>query len=231
MALILNLETSTKVCSVALARDGQLIGFNESHDENYTHSEKLTPFIANVFAQAGLNISSLDAVAVSKGPGSYTGLRIGTATAKGICYALEKPLIGIETLKSLASSVTALSPNPLTGQPLLCPMLDARRMEVYCAVYDRQFNEIMNTRAEIIDENSFSELLKHNTIYFFGDGAEKCKVTLSRHKNAVFPESIFPSAKNLIPFSEQRYNSNQFESLAYFEPYYLKDFVGKKSGV
>lgn len=247
MAIVLNIETSTKVCSVALGKDGKPLAVKESMDEKYTHSENLTTYIQQVLSEAGIELKGIDAVAVSKGPGSYTGLRIGIATAKGLCYALDKPLIGIETLKGMAWSVIAALPGSARaaamghrntseetgragdGAAYFCPMLDARRMEVYCAVYDSSLNEIKSASADIIDENSFSGLLTANRIFFFGEGAEKCKKKLSSCSNALFIDTIFPSAKNLIPFSEEAFRNKNFENTAYFEPFYLKDFVGSKS--
>lgn len=237
MSLILNIETSTKACSVALGKDGELLVIKESNPTNnpalqgkgeYIHSEKLTEYIAEIFSNAKINLPDLDAVAVSKGPGSYTGLRIGVSTAKGLCYALDKPLLGIETLKTLAAGLIRNSSLAIHNSALLCPMLDARRMEVYCAIYDTSLNEIKKTSAEIIDENSFDDLLNRQVIYFFGEGAEKCKKKLS-HPNALFIDDVFPSAKNMIPFSEKDFREKKFEDIAYFEPFYLKDFVGTVS--
>lgn len=229
MALILNLETATTVCSVSLGKDGQLLAFKE-HNGDYSHSENLTLFIEDVLQQAHVKLADIDAIAVSKGPGSYTGLRIGVSTAKGLCYSLNKPLIAINTLQHLSLSV---SKNPkskiLSPNSFLCPMIDARRMEVYCAIYDASNKEIKATAAEIIDENSFSDLLEKNQVLFFGDGAEKCKSILSQNKNAIFIDNIFPSATNMIALSEQAFTNKQFEDVAYFEPFYLKDFIaGKK---
>jgi tRNA threonylcarbamoyladenosine biosynthesis protein TsaB len=222
MALILNIETATTVCSVSISKDGQLIAFKEQNGD-YSHAENLTLFIEEVIKQSGITLKQLDAVAVSKGPGSYTGLRIGVSTAKGLCYALEKPLIAINTLEHLSLSLS------LKEGELACAMIDARRMEVYCAIYDQQGKELMPTSAEIIDEHSFAGFLKEHKIIFVGDGAAKCKDVLSKNKNAVFVENIFPSAKNMIPLSEKAFQKKQFENLAYFEPFYLKDFVaGKK---
>jgi tRNA threonylcarbamoyladenosine biosynthesis protein TsaB len=230
MALILNLETATTACSVSLGRDGKLLTVKEL-DGEYTHAENLTIFIEEVLKQTGLQLSDVDAVAVSKGPGSYTGLRIGVSTAKGLCYALDKPLIAINTLSSLANGIRHHSSHIIHPTSLLCPMLDARRMEVYCAVYDTKGNEIKATAAEIIDENSFSELLKDHKVYFFGDGAAKCKEVLSKNNNAIFIDNIATSAKDMTAQAEKAYNSKQFEDVAYFEPFYLKDFVaGKKKG-
>lgn len=225
MALILNIETATTVCSVSLAKDGQLVAFKEQNGD-YSHAENLTVFIEDVIKQAGISLSQLDAISVSKGPGSYTGLRIGVSTAKGLCYALEKPLIAINTLYHLALS---LSKEKKYDGYLFCPMIDARRMEVYCAVYDQQGKEIVPTAAEIIDEHSFEGLLKTHKIVFVGDGASKCKDVLAKNSNAIFVDNIFPSAKDMILLSEKAFEQKRFEDLAYFEPFYLKDFVaGKK---
>ena len=231
MAIILNLETATTVCSVSLAKDGELISLKEINGD-YSHAENLTLFIEDVFKQASLRLGSIDAVAVSKGPGSYTGLRIGVSTAKGLCYPLDKPLIAINTLEHISLSINSNPEYQIADtKSLYCPMIDARRMEVYCALYDKDNNIIMPTSALIIDGNSFADYLKENIIYFFGDGADKCKQALSSNKNAVFIENIFPSAKNMITLSEERFAKNQFEDVAYFEPFYLKDFVaGKKKG-
>ncbi len=228
MALILNIETATTVCSVSLAKDGKLLSLKEQNGD-YSHAENLTLFIEDVLKQAQIKLSKVDAIAVSKGPGSYTGLRIGVSTAKGLCYSLDKPLIAINTLQQMA-----LSQQPATNnqQPvLLCPMLDARRMEVYCAVYDLNGKEVKETSAEIIDEHSFADILKTNKVIFFGDGSAKCKEIVSKNSNAIFIDDVVPSAKNMIELSEQAYNAKQFEDVAYFEPFYLKDFVaGKKKG-
>jgi tRNA threonylcarbamoyladenosine biosynthesis protein TsaB len=230
MALILHLETATTACSVSLGRDGALLALKELNGD-YTHAENLTIFIQDVLDQANIKLQDLDAIAVSKGPGSYTGLRIGVSTAKGLCYSLSKPLIAINTLYSMMSGIIHLPSSIIHFPSLLCPMLDARRMEVYCAVYDSQENEIRPTAAEIIDEHSFGDLLKDHVIYFFGDGAAKCKGALAQNENARFIDDIYPSAKDMISSSEKAFHMNQFEDVAYFEPFYLKDFVaGKKKG-
>ena len=231
MALILNLETATTVCSVSLAKDGKLIALKELNGD-YSHAENLTLFIEAVLLQAKVKISEVDAIAVSKGPGSYTGLRIGVSTAKGLCYSLDKPLISISTLQYLSIAVSNNTKYKIQNtKSLFCPMLDARRMEVYCAICDVDGNEIRPTAAEIIDEHSFSDLLTKHTIYFFGDGSAKCKKTFSQNSNAIFLDDVVPSAKDMITLSEQAYNAKQFEDVAYFEPFYLKDFVaGKKKG-
>jgi len=227
MSYILNIETATKVCSVAIGRDGELIAFKETHTEK-SHATVITLFIREVLKETGIALSDLDAVAVSKGPGSYTGLRIGVSTAKGLCYSLDKPLIAVSTLQAMARRrVENKSEIPI----LYCPMIDARRMEVYTAFYDLDNNEVRKTSADIIDENSYADVLDKNKIVFFGDGAAKCKDALSHHANAIFMDDIFPSAKNMIPLSEKAFNDEQFEDVAYFEPYYLKDFIaGLPSG-
>lgn len=360
MALILNLETATKVCSVSLGKDSELLALKEQHDD-YSHAEKLTLFIQEVLEEAGVTIKEIDAVAVSKGPGSYTGLRIGVSTAKGLCYSLEKPLIAVSTLKAMARDPSLTLPqgegikapryytagkldwntsienakehrkNPTdaewiiwqrlrakqigykfrrqhpidkyivdfvciekklvieidgkmhdnqkeedesrtdklnqkgfkvirfaneeviintdnvvskikseldnikvlpfgedSGGVLFCPMIDARRMEVYNAFYDINNNEIREVAADIVDENSYQEFLDKHRVVFFGDGAAKCKTALEKHENAFFADDVFPSAKNMITLSEEQFNKQQFEDVAYFEPYYLKDFVAGK---
>lgn len=229
MALILNLETATTVCSVALSKDGQLLALKEINND-YTHAENLTIFIDEVFQQAGLSLNQVDAIAVSKGPGSYTGLRIGVSTAKGLCYSLDKPLIALNTLQHSAFGCSLKHGG---ADALYCPMIDARRMEVYCAVYDKNNNPLLATTAEIIDEHSFKDLLEKKTVYFFGDGAEKCKTVLQKNANAFFIDHLYPSATNMILLSEESYKHNAFEDVAYFEPFYLKDFIAgkKKEGV
>lgn len=199
-----------------------MIAIKESLDENHSHAENLTVYIQDVCRQAKINLKDIDAVAVGKGPGSFTGLRIGVSAAKGLCYALDKPLIAINSLKTMAASQISI---PNTQYPILfCPMIDARRMEVYCAVYDEHLNEIKKTSADIIDQNSFSELLSKHIIYFFGDGAAKCRSIIT-HENAKFIDDINPSAKFMIPLAERLFDEKKFEDVAYFEPFYLKDFV------
>jgi tRNA threonylcarbamoyladenosine biosynthesis protein TsaB len=226
LALILNIETATEVCSVALARDGKLLSIRESGG-GYTHAENITVFINEIVSEAEISLNDIDAVSVSKGPGSYTGLRIGVSTAKGLCFALNKPLLAINTLLSLANNFQTSNLKPQTPN-LLCPMLDARRMEVYCAVYDSALYEVMPTAAVIIDENSFAEILKTNAVYFFGNGALKCKPVV-QHQNAVFVEDVSPSAAAMVSLSEKLFAENKFENTAYFEPFYLKDFVAIKA--
>lgn len=224
MSLILCLETSTKACSVAIGKNGKLLTVKESLDEKYSHAENLTLYIEEVCQQAKVRLTEVDAIAVSKGPGSYTGLRIGVSAAKGLCYALDKPLIAINSLEAMAFGCLH-HPSTIKHLPsLLCPMIDARRMEVFCAVYDEKLNEIKKTAAEIIDKNAFADLFQKNKIIFFGDGAEKCRSTIS-HPNAVFIADMNPSSKFMLPIAEKLFKEKKFEDVAYFEPFYLKDFV------
>lgn len=220
MAKILQLETATSVCSVALSIDGITISSKEEVGQNL-HASKLTLFIDEVIKSAGLAYSDLDAVAISKGPGSYTGLRIGVSTAKGLCYALNKPLIAIETLKMMAAGFVELKPG---YQCLICPMIDARRMEVYTTVFDNKLNVLEETSAKIIEENSFENFLSKQTVTFIGDGASKCAETLNM-ETALFNNHNFNSAANMSALVFKEFNSGNFEDVAYFEPFYLKDFV------
>lgn len=225
MALILNIESATNTCSVALAKDGKLLSLQENNEAR-NHAEVITVYIQEVLNEAHISFSELDAIAVSKGPGSYTGLRIGVSTAKGLCYALNKPLIAINTLQAMTLPI--FNKSQITNhesQIFFCPMLDARRMEVYCALLDTHNHFVKETSAEIIDEQSFAEILKNNKVVFFGDGAAKCKTTLAHHANAVFIDGVFPSARNMMEFSEAAFRNKQFEDVAYFEPFYLKDFM------
>ena len=217
MAYLLNIETATKNCSVSLAKDGKTVALKELNDGGYSHAEKLHEFINVVLAEANIELTDLNAIAVSKGPGSYTGLRIGVSAAKGLCFALNIPLISINTLQSLSQSVSITN-------GYIIPLLDARRMEVYSAVF-KDNNSVRNVEAEIIDATSFNEYLNKDTVYFLGDGAEKCKELIT-HKNAVFIDSKFPSANEMSLLSYEKYKKNDIEDVAYFEPFYLKDFVG-----
>ncbi|MFV0146452.1 tRNA (adenosine(37)-N6)-threonylcarbamoyltransferase complex dimerization subunit type 1 TsaB [Empedobacter falsenii] len=220
MATILNLETSTKNCSVSIAKDGVQLCLVEENEENYAHGEKLNQFVDWCVQGAEINWKDIDAVCVSKGPGSYTGLRIGVSSAKGFAYGSDIPLMAINSLQILAESQLNQEVD------YIIPMIDARRMEVYTALFDRQGNQLTETEAKIIDDTSFEEL-KGKKIIFVGDGAEKCQEILS-HLNATFVQA-FPSAKDMIRVSEEKFTQKSFEDVAYFEPYYLKDFVaGKK---
>ncbi|SDS34502.1 tRNA threonylcarbamoyladenosine biosynthesis protein TsaB [Polaribacter sp. KT25b] len=217
MSIILNIETTTKNCSVSIANNGTILAIKELNNGNYSHAEVLHPFIVDVLKEANISSDKIDAVAISKGPGSYTGLRIGVSAAKGLCFAFDKPLISIDTLTSLSYSISID-----TG--FLVPMLDARRMEVYAAVFNEKHEKVREIKAEIIDENSFSEYLKSKKVYFLGDGAQKCKGIIT-HKNAVFVDAKFPSAKEMAQLSYDKYKKSDIENVAYFEPFYLKDFV------
>jgi tRNA threonylcarbamoyladenosine biosynthesis protein TsaB len=221
LAFILNIETATRVCSVALSTDGVVTSIRESHVAN-SHSELITLFTEEVINEAGIPFSRLDAISVSMGPGSYTGLRIGVSTAKGLCYSLDKPLIAINTLKAMAAGMAGLAED---DQFLLCPMIDARRMEVYAAIFDIQLNELKPTEAVIVDEHSFQDLLNNRKILFAGDGASKCREVLRHQQHAVFHDEFHPSARYMASLSEQKFRQNTFEDVAYFEPFYLKDFV------
>jgi len=227
MAHILNIETSTEVCSVALAKNGKLL-FKKESVEGMNHSRMLTVFIEEIFAENNIQINTIDAVAVSKGPGSYTGLRIGVSVAKGLCYGLNIPLISINSLEMLsvyAAQNLAEYKLPEDGIPvLLCPMTDARRMEVYTSLYNLQGEELKPVTAEIIDEQFLSDWLENHKILFFGNGAEKCKSTI-KHKNAFFKGPVITSAQFMQSISEEKFNNNEFENVAYFEPFYLKNFV------
>jgi tRNA threonylcarbamoyladenosine biosynthesis protein TsaB len=222
MSLILHIETATTVCSVALAKDGEVIGFKQL-DQRNIHAEIITLFIDGLLTEAGLIYSDIDAVAVSSGPGSYTGLRIGVSTAKGLCFALDKPLIAVETLAAMAQGI--IGEGGVDAHTLLCPMIDARRMEVYTALFDAKGNVVKPTSAEIIDEHSFADKLKSNKILFFGDGAEKCREVLGINPNAQFKVDFANSATHLAKSAAAKFGSQQFEDVAYFEPYYLKDFL------
>ena len=218
MAIILGIETATKNCSIALFKDGIVIAEKEHISDGYTHAEQLTLFIQEVIDSANINLKKVKAVALSMGPGSYTGLRIGTSTAKGLCYSLDIPLIAISTLKAMAF---VMAKNEKSA--IYCPMIDARRMEVFSALYDVNNKQVRGVQADVVDENTYSELLE-NEIIFFGDGSLKCKEIIN-HKNAKFIEGINPSAKNLGILANAKFENKDFEDVAYFEPYYLKDFV------
>ena len=218
MAIILNIETATKNCSVSISKEGVLIALKEQNDGNYSHGENLHVFIEDLLKEANIAPKDFDAIAVSKGPGSFTGLRIGVSTAKGLCFSLDKPLISISTLESLANTID------VDNKSLIIPLLDARRMEVYSAVFNSKHEQIRDIEAQIIDENSFSAYLAKGKVYFLGDGAEKCKNILA-HKNAIFLDGYFPSAKQMTNLSFEKYQKNDFEDVAYFEPFYLKDFL------
>lgn len=221
MSIILNIETATKNCSVSVSNNGKILSIKELNEGKFSHAEKLHLFILEVVKAADIRMSDIEAVSVSKGPGSYTGLRIGVSAAKGLCYALEKPLISVSTLKIMALQI------PLEENELVVPVLDARRMEVYSGIFDHHYDQIRETRAEIIDQGSFKDLLTERIIYFAGDGAEKCKEYII-HQNARFVDQIYPSSKEMASIATQKFISKEFEDVAYFEPFYLKDFVAGK---
>jgi tRNA threonylcarbamoyladenosine biosynthesis protein TsaB len=217
LSIILNIETATKNCSVSIAVEGKILAIKELNNGNYSHAEVLHPFIVDILREANITSDHIDAVAVSKGPGSYTGLRIGVSAAKGLCFAFDKPLISIDTLTSLSYSIAI-------DNGFIVPMIDARRMEVYAAVFNEKNQLIRGIKADIIEESSFSEYLKTSKVYFLGDGAQKCKETIL-HENAIFVDDKFPSAKEMAQLSYDKYKKNDIENVAYFEPFYLKDFI------
>lgn len=217
MATILCIETTTTNCSVALSVDGIVVFLKEDNNKQYSHAEKLHMFIKDVLVESKVSKNKLDAIAVSKGPGSYTGLRIGVSAAKGLCFALEIPLISIPTLEALAYQVKK-------SDGIIVPMLDARRLEVYSAVFSNKKFQIRDTRAEVLDENSFTNYLNDNSIYFIGNGAEKFK-PICNHSNAIFMDQNLPSSNEMGILAENKYQNSEFENVAYFEPYYLKDFI------
>ncbi|MFC6876354.1 tRNA (adenosine(37)-N6)-threonylcarbamoyltransferase complex dimerization subunit type 1 TsaB [Flavobacterium myungsuense] len=217
MTYILNIETATKNCSVAISKDGKTILCKEMAEEGYSHAEKLHVFINEILSEIEISCKDLSAVAVSQGPGSYTGLRIGVSAAKGLCFALDIPLIAIDTLEVLASQIKVTN-------GIIIPMIDARRMEVYSAIFDSKLNKIREVRAEIIEEDSFSTF--DLPIYFVGDCASKCKTVLTKENFIFLEDKIYPSAKEMCALSYEKFRNNDTVDVAYFEPYYLKDFVG-----
>ena len=219
--LILCLETATTNCSVALSLDGKAIHVQEDYDVKFSHAERLHTYIESVLASAKAKKEDLKAIAVSKGPGSYTGLRIGVSAAKGLAYALDLPLISIPTLASLAAQVD------VQANECIIPMLDARRMEVYASVFTADGSPLRETEAQILDETSFSEYLSKGKVHFIGNGVGKFK-DICTHPNAVFIEGRLPSAKEMCAMASKKFAESQFEDIAYFEPYYLKDFIAGK---
>ncbi len=217
MALILCIETATTNCSVALSDNGSVIALKEDYGKKYSHAEKLHLYIKEILAENNIKKTQLDAIAVSKGPGSYTGLRIGVSAAKGLCFALEIPLISTSTLESLAHQVKI-------DEGVIVPLLDARRMEVYAAVFSSDYQLLRDTQANILQDDSFKEYLDKGSVYFIGDGVEKFK-TICYHKNAVFVEAKLPSAQEMVLLANDKHKKNDIEDVAYFEPYYLKDFI------
>jgi tRNA threonylcarbamoyladenosine biosynthesis protein TsaB len=223
MAFILSIETSAGTCSVALYNDALLIG-SETVNEPQSHASRLAPLIQTLLGKGGIAAKSLNAVAISAGPGSYTGLRIGTSTAKGICVSLNIPLIAIPALDMLAHEAYAR----FAPVGLLCPMIDARRMEVYCQIYNTNFEILDPVKATVVDDSTFQELLATGKVFFFGNGAEKCKDVI-RHPNAFFLPEILSNAETLGRMAYEKYEVKDFEDLTNFTPFYLKEFVAKKS--
>ncbi len=225
MGLILNIETATGICSAAIADNGKTIAFREAVEDK-SHAAVLAVFIDELLNETGINASGLDAVAVSKGPGSYTGLRIGVSTAKGICYANGKPLIAVDTLQSMVWGMAniCLPEMPEHRYAYLCPMIDARRMEVYAALYKYSGERVIATHAQIITAESYGDFLEKGRVLFFGNGAEKCK-NIIKSPNALFADKIATSARFMEELSENRFRLGKTEDLVYFEPFYLKDFI------
>ncbi len=225
MSCILHIETSTSVCSVAVSEDGQNV-FQKEDLNGPSHAVSLGVFVDEALSFADSHAIPVDAVAVSCGPGSYTGLRIGVSMAKGVCYGRNLPLIGLPTLKVLCVPVL-LYHDELPDDALLCPMLDARRMEVYAAVYDRALKPVRDIAADIVDEHSYEEFLDKHPVYFFGNGAAKCRAKIT-HPNARFIDDIHPLASMMSPLAEKAMAEKDFKDVAYFEPFYLKEFVAGK---
>jgi len=213
---ILNIETATKNCSVALAQEGKIILCKEIAEEGYSHAERLHVFIEEIIQEAGITFQDLKAIAVSQGPGSYTGLRIGVSAAKGLCFALNIPLIAVDTLQVLASQAKV-------KEGLIVPMLDARRMEVYSAIFNFKLEKQREIQAEIITEDSFESITE--PVYFVGDCADKCQAVLTKSNFIFLEESKFPSANDMSTLSFIKFKNSDFVDVAYFEPYYLKDFM------
>lgn len=227
MALILHIETATDTCSVAISQDSELLHKIERSERNI-HASALTVFIEELLVFVQKDFKDLNAIAVSMGPGSYTGLRIGVSTAKGLCYALDIPLIAVNTLHAMASGFINRYFS-VNAQTVFCPMIDARRMEVYAAIFNHEIKPLEDTAAVIVDENSFINYLNNYKVYFFGDGASKCEDILGQHLNARIIDDFKNSASDLVFIAHEKFNNQEFEDVAYFEPFYLKDFVaGKK---
>lgn len=216
MTYILNIETATRNCSVSLALDGKTIAVKEIAEAGFSHAEKLHIFFDEILKENKLAFKNLSAIAVSQGPGSYTGLRIGVSAAKGLCFSLNIPLVAIDTLETLSRKIKI-------NNGVIIPMIDARRMECYTAIFDANYNKIREIKAEIIDENSFKEIAE--TIHFVGDGAMKCQEILSNSKFIYYEEIQFPSANEMAALSFEKHKKSDFVDVAYFEPFYLKDFL------
>ena len=218
MAFLLAIESSTKNCSVAIFKDSKLVCIKERAFHQYSHGEQLTLFIEEVLKQSKVHIKLIDGIILSKGPGSYTGLRIGTATAKGLCYSLDIPLVSVCTLQAMSFAMSKIE-----DYMFYCPMIDARRMEVFSSVYDRNNNQVREIRADVVDMFTYSNFLEHKVL-FFGDGAFKCKQIIDNN-NAYFVDEVIPTAEYMGELGFDKFFNKDFEDIAYFEPYYLKDFV------
>lgn len=221
MAIILSIETATTNCSVALSRNGETFALKEDYNNGYSHAERLHVFIDQILSENNINKTDLNAIAVSKGPGSYTGLRIGVSAAKGLCYALQIPLISVSTLESLAHQVPK-------NNGYIVSMLDARRMEVYSEIFDGSHQAVRAIEAEVLNEDSYKDFLNKAQVYFIGNGVAKTKALISNN-NACFVENKLPSADQMGALAYAKYQKSDTEDVAYFEPYYLKDFVAIKS--
>ncbi|MEI6123577.1 MAG: tRNA (adenosine(37)-N6)-threonylcarbamoyltransferase complex dimerization subunit type 1 TsaB [Bacteroidota bacterium] len=229
MAKIVYLETATQTLSVALAENTTLLALKETRVAN-SHSQLVTVFVQQVLAEAGMTIEAVDAVVVSQGPGSYTGLRIGVSTAKGLCFALGKPLIAVGTLQAMGYGAR-INHNELPADTIICPMLDARRMEVYYALFDNQLNEIKPDEAAIITDTYFDAVLKTHRLLLLGDGAEKCRELFDAQPKIELLTDFNMSARYMIEPGLKKFENQTFENVAYFEPFYLKDFVAGKANV
>ena len=219
MSFILNIESSSTNCSVSLTKNGDLISIKENNDEKYSHSTKLHSFINEVISDSKITINELSAIAVSKGPGSYTGLRIGVAAAKGLCFSLDIPLISVSTLLILSKQIKISS-------GLILPVLDARRNEVYSAIYDANYKLVKKESPKLIDSKSFENFSNDNQLYFIGSGQQKCRELIQSNNNLIFHnKETLPSSKEMADISYQKFISSDFEDLAYFEPAYLKNFI------
>lgn len=218
MSLILCIETATTNCSVALGENGKALAIQEDYSTKYSHAERLHLFIQDILKQNNISAEELDAIAVSKGPGSYTGLRIGVSAAKGLCFSLDVPLMSVPTLEALAHQV------PSGETDFIIPLLDARRMEVYTAGFTANHKPVFETRAEILEPSAFVDYLNDGKVSFIGTGVEKFK-GICTHSNADFIEGKLPSASNMVVLAHQKFLIEDFEDVAYFEPYYLKDFI------
>ena len=217
MSAILCIETASTNCSVAIGVNGKLLALKEDYSDSFSHAERLHIFIQELLSENNVNLQEIKAVAVSKGPGSYTGLRIGVSAAKGLCFSLGIPLISVATLSALARQIEQ-------PEEFIVPMLDARRMEVYAAVFDKEYKQVKETAALVLSPDSFTEFLEKGKVQFIGSGVAKFR-TVCDHPNASFIEAKLPSAGEMIPLAAKKFDAGEFEDVAYFEPYYLKDFI------